>query len=96
MGLDWSMESKRERRDRELRKQHELYEKALKNYHHRLSRYHEVMYQNPNIRMSYYDYMEWCRQQYELELIPESLRYGQNYTEYDEYGVLIRAGSTRL
>jgi hypothetical protein len=30
---------------------------------------------------SYYDYIEWCRAEYELECIPESCRRGSAYTE---------------
>jgi hypothetical protein len=35
----------------------------------------------------YYDYVEWCRAQYELECIPEWCRQGRGYRpQYDHYG----------
>jgi len=38
----------------------------------------------------YFDYIEWCRGQFCLECIPESLRYGENYTpQYDAHGVQV-------
>jgi hypothetical protein len=35
----------------------------------------------------YYQYVEWCRAQYELDCIPKWLQQGPNYTpRYDAYG----------
>ncbi len=35
----------------------------------------------------YYDYIEWCRAQYQLDCIPPQCQYGPAYTpRYDHYG----------
>jgi hypothetical protein len=35
----------------------------------------------------YYDYIEWCRAQYEFDCIPVVCRQGRNYQpQYDNYG----------
>jgi hypothetical protein len=35
----------------------------------------------------YHEYIEWCRAQYELDCIPEYLRYGKNFNpkNHDHY-----------
>ena len=38
------------------------------------------MYNNPTAGISFYEYLELCRGQYELELLPEDVRYGSNYS----------------
>jgi len=44
------------------------------------------MYRYP-IHGDYFDYVQWCRAQYELECIPPMCLKGPNYKpEYDHYG----------
>ena len=81
MGNYFSEESKRKYREEERMKQYERYQKAFRNYNNRLKPYGEILYLNPDIRMSYYEYEEQCRSQYELELLSEEVRYGSNYTD---------------
>ena len=58
MGNYFSEESKRKYREEERMKQYERYQKAFRNYNNRLKRYGEILYLNPDIRMSYYEYEE--------------------------------------
>jgi hypothetical protein len=54
---------------------------AARNYHRRIKEYNYA-YNGP-----YYNYVEWCRAQYELECIPEYCRQGPNYRpQYDHWG----------
>jgi hypothetical protein len=53
--------------------QQKLNEQALKNFDLRVKSY-SYAYHGP-----YYQYIEFCRAQYELECIPECCRYGPNY-----------------
>ena len=54
---------------------------ALKNYNQRIKNYCFPRH-GP-----YFDYMEWCLAQYELECIPESCRQGPAYKpQYDSWG----------
>ena len=83
MGQSISQIFETETSEQRMIKQRVLYQKALTNYHNRLKSYNQVIYLNPSLKMSYFDYQEWCRQQYELELLPEDVRYGSNYTGDD-------------
>ncbi len=63
------------------KQQAELELNAAKNYHKRVKSYNYA-YHGP-----YYEYIEWCRAQYELECIPEFCRQGPNYRpQYDSWG----------
>ncbi len=53
--------------------QQKLNEEALKKFNLRIKLYNYA-HHGP-----YYQYIEWCRAQYELECIPECCRYGRNY-----------------
>jgi hypothetical protein len=52
----------------------ELQDKALINFNERVN-----AYSYPH-HGSYTKYIKWCRAEYELECIPESCRYGNNYS----------------
>jgi hypothetical protein len=63
------------------KQQSELELNAVKNYHMRVKAYNYA-YHGP-----YYDYIEWCRGQFELECIPQCCRQGPNYRpQYDSWG----------
>jgi hypothetical protein len=53
---------------------------AAINFHKRIKEY------NYAYHGMYYDYVEWCRAQYELECIPELCRQGSGYRPRYEYG----------
>lgn len=58
-----------------------LIAEATRNYNLRIINYNHL------IHGSFYDYSQWCRNQFELECIPESCRHGTNYTpQYDSWG----------
>jgi hypothetical protein len=52
---------------------------AAINFHKRIKEY------NYAYHGMYYDYVEWCRAQYELECIPEWCRQGSNYRAQNYY-----------
>lgn len=63
------------------KQQAELELKAARNFHERVKGY------NYAYHGYYYDYIEWCRGQYELECIPIGCRQGSGYTpQYDSWG----------
>ena len=54
---------------------------AARNYHRRIREYNYA-YHGP-----YYEYVEWCRGEYELECLPEFCRQGPGYKpQYDHWG----------
>jgi hypothetical protein len=52
-------------------------EAAIRNFNLRVKSY-SYSHHGP-----YYDYIEWCRAQYELECIPEWCRQGGNYNPHN-------------
>jgi hypothetical protein len=64
-----------------IKNEQQLILQATRNYNLRIIQYNHL------IHGSFYDYSQWCRNQFELECIPESCRYGENYTpQYDSWG----------
>lgn len=63
------------------KEQRELKIKAYRNYNARIKAY------NYAFHGPYYEYIELCQAQFELECIPEICRQGPNYTpQYDAWG----------
>ena len=63
-----------ERQQEEARQRDMLYEEAIKKYNMRMNNYHY----NPH--MPYWRYEKICRAQFELDLLPEHLKYGTHYS----------------
>jgi hypothetical protein len=58
--------------------QEKLKEEALKNFNIRIKSYSYAHHG------SHYEYIQWCRAQYELECIPEFCRKGRNFREIND------------
>jgi hypothetical protein len=52
---------------------------AARKYHERMRSY------NYFIHGPYEHYVEWCRGQFQLECMPDHLRYGANYNPHTRY-----------
>ena len=73
MGAQMSYE---ERRNEEIKKQEEVYNKALRDYNARINAYKY----NPNINMPFWKYEKMCRGQFELDILPDYVKYGSHYS----------------
>jgi len=68
-------------RESDIKEQRELKLNAYRNYHARIKAY------NYAFHGPYYEYLEWCQAQFQLDCIPEMCRKGCNYTpQYDARG----------
>lgn len=65
-----------ERREEERKQQEMVYNEALRKYNIRIQAYHR----NANIQMPYWRYEKICRAQFELDLLPDHVKYGPNYS----------------
>ena len=75
MGLSNSKQRERERQ-REMQEMYELQQMAARNYHYRLQNYDFY------IHGSYRKYKRYVEAQYELDCMPDCVKYGKNHPEH--------------
>jgi hypothetical protein len=66
-------------REKERLQENYLYNEALRKYYTRIQSYKQKRYNNPSFNMPYWKYEKICRQQFELDCLPDSLKYGPTY-----------------
>ena len=75
MGLS-SSKKREENREKDMQEMYELQQSALRNYHYRLQQYDRYRHG------SYRRYRHYVEAQYELDCLPECVKYSNNHPNH--------------